>query len=123
MFTYHFLCLQMLTVLSMKGDEQRKLNCSLIISPQLVLAGSDDGLYAFNPEAMMDKKKQMTQISGFGSIHQMVLAKGVDLIVILTGPERRLILLENKLVKCRMSQTLGGETTPFSFRTVKGLKV
>lgn len=39
-----------------------------------------------------------------------------------TGPERRLVMLENKLVKCRMSQTLGGETVPFSFRMVEGLQ-
>lgn len=31
-------------------------------------------------------------------------------------------MLENKLVKCRMSQTLGGETVPFSFRMVEGLQ-
>ncbi|XP_012946733.1 citron Rho-interacting kinase isoform X2 [Aplysia californica] len=113
---------QMLTVLSLKEEERRDFNCTLVISSQLVLAGTDDGLYAFNPSAMTSKRKQMTQISGFGSVHQMILAKGVDLIVILTGPERRLVLLENKLVKCRMSQTLGGETTPFSFRTIEGLQ-
>ena len=32
------------------------------------------------------------------------------------------MMLENKLVKCRMSQTLGGETTPFSAKTIDGLK-
>ncbi|GFS01399.1 citron (Rho-interacting, serine/threonine kinase 21) [Elysia marginata] len=112
----------MLTVMSMKEDEQREFNCSLVISSQLVLAGTEDGLYAFNPQSLNSKRNQLTQLSGFGSVHQMELAKGVDLILVLTGPERRLVMLENKLVKCRMSQTLGGETTPFTVKTIEGLK-
>ncbi|KAK3787038.1 hypothetical protein RRG08_037316 [Elysia crispata] len=113
---------QMLTVISLKDSDQREFNCCLVISSQLVLAGTEDGLYAFNPQGLNSKKKQLTQLSGFGSVHQMELAKGVDLILVLTGPERRLVMLENKLVKCRMSQTLGGETTPFSVKTIEGLK-
>lgn len=113
---------QMLTVMSLKEDEQREFNCCLAISPQLVLAGTEDGLYAFNPQGLNSKRRQLTQLSGFGSVHQIELAKGVDLILVLTGPERRLVMLENKLVKCRMSQTLGGETTPFSVKTIEGLK-
>ncbi|XP_055861655.1 citron Rho-interacting kinase-like isoform X2 [Biomphalaria glabrata] len=113
---------QTLTVLSLKDVECRDFNCTLVISNQLVLVGTDDGLYAFNPQAMTSKRKQMTQLTGFGCVHQMALAKGVDLILVLTGPERRLIMLENKLVKCRMSQTLGGETTPFTFKTIDGLQ-
>ncbi|CAG5116713.1 unnamed protein product, partial [Candidula unifasciata] len=113
---------QMLTVLSLKDGDQREFNCSLVISPQLVLLGTEDGLYAMNPEALTSKNSRLVQLTGFGSVHQMALAKGVDLILILTGPERRLVMLENKLVKCRMSQTLGGETVPFSFRMVEGLQ-
>ncbi|XP_059174276.1 citron Rho-interacting kinase-like isoform X6 [Physella acuta] len=113
---------QTLIVMSLKEEERREFNCTLVISAQLVLVGTDDGLYAFNPQALTSKRKHMTQLTGFGSVHQMALAKGVDLILLLTGPERRLVMLENKLVKCRMSQTLGGETTPFSFKTVEGLQ-
>jgi len=113
---------QMLTVMSLKGEEQREFNCSLVISKELVLCGCEEGLYAFNPSEMTSKQQALTHISGLGSVHQMALARGVDLIVLLTGPERRMVLLDNKLVKCRMSQTLGGETTPVSFRTIEGLK-
>ena len=38
------------------------------------------------------------------------------------GPERRLVMVESKLIKCRMSQTIGGETTPFSFKGVEGVQ-
>ena len=40
----------------------------------------------------------------------------------ITGPERRLVLVDSKLVKCRMSQTIGGETTPFSYKDVEGIQ-
>lgn len=52
---------------------------------QLILIGTDDGLYAFNPETLTSKHSKMTQLTGFGSVHQMALAKGVDLIILLTG--------------------------------------
>lgn len=113
--------------MSLKDDERRDFNCTLVISSQvspanlgeshsidrnyfiiskvmqrdnlkllyyiviffsfsqLVLVGTDDGLYAFNPQALTSKRKQMTQLTGFGSVHQMALAKGVDLILVLTG--------------------------------------
>ena len=38
------------------------------------------------------------------------------------GPERRLVMVDSKLIKCRMSQTIGGETTPFTYKPLEGIQ-
>ncbi|XP_076434884.1 uncharacterized protein LOC143274829 [Babylonia areolata] len=112
---------QMTTVVSLKEADRKEFNCALALSPQLVLLGTDDGLFALNPQSTSGRQ-HLVQLSGFGSVHLMAEAKGVNLVLMLTGPERRLVMVESKLIQCRMSQTVGGETTPFSYRAVEGIQ-
>ncbi|KAK7479958.1 hypothetical protein BaRGS_00028785 [Batillaria attramentaria] len=125
---------QMTTVVSLKEVDRKEFNSALVLSSQIVLLGTDDGLFALNPQSTSGRQ-YLVQLTGFGSVHQIAEAKGVNMVLLLTGcysilpsdehffsPERRLVMVDSKLIKCRMSQTIGGETTPFSYKPVEGIQ-
>ncbi|XP_025090318.1 citron Rho-interacting kinase-like isoform X2 [Pomacea canaliculata] len=112
---------QLMTVVSLKDPDRKEFNCALVLSPQIVLLGTDDGLFALDPQTTTGRQ-YLVQLTGFGSVHQIAEAKGINMVLLLTGPERRLVMVESKLIKCRMSQTIGGETTPFTYKSIEGIQ-
>ena len=59
------------------------IKCSYLFS-QLILLGTDDGLFALNPQSTSGRQ-HLVQLSGFGSVHYAAEAKGVERILLLTG--------------------------------------
>ncbi|XP_041348111.1 citron Rho-interacting kinase-like isoform X2 [Gigantopelta aegis] len=104
--------LQMTTALSIK--EKKELNCSLVLSKQCVLIGCEEGLFAWNPQ----QGDKLIQLTGLGSVHYMCLASTLGMIIIISGQDRHLLMVEKKLVKLRLSQTTGGETVPLPTKMV-----
>ena len=51
---------------------------------QIVLLGTDDGLFALNPQSTSGRQ-HLVQLSGFGSVHQIAEAKGINMVLLLTG--------------------------------------
>ncbi|KAL2092757.1 hypothetical protein ACEWY4_012555 [Coilia grayii] len=106
------------SLLKLEGDDRLDINCTLPLTDQIVLVGSEEGLYALNVI-----KNSLTHIPGLGSVFQIHILKEHEKLLMIVGDERALCLLEIKKVKLSLSQshlpTLP-ELTPFIFETVKG---
>ena len=64
----------------------------------------------------------MKRKEGINQDCRTTLSTTMFLLVLPPGPERRLVMVESKLIKCRMSQTIGGETTPFTYKPLEGIQ-
>ncbi|XP_062854955.1 citron Rho-interacting kinase isoform X2 [Trichomycterus rosablanca] len=106
------------SLLKLEGDDRLDINCTLPFTDQIVLVGSEEGLYALNVI-----KNSLTHISGLGSVFQIYIIKEHDKLLMIVGDERALCLVEIKKVKQSLSQshlpTLP-EIVPYIFETVKG---
>lgn len=51
---------------------------------QIVLLGTDDGLFALDPQTTTGRQ-YLVQLTGFGSVHQIAEAKGINMVLLLTG--------------------------------------
>ncbi|XP_062399500.1 citron Rho-interacting kinase [Sardina pilchardus] len=106
------------SLLKLEGDDRLDINCTLPLTDQIVLVGSEEGLYALNVI-----KNSLTHIPGLGSVFQIHVLKEHEKLLMIVGDERALCLLEIKKVKLSLSQahlpTLP-ELAPFIFETVKG---
>ena len=49
-----------------------------------MLLGAEDGFFALNPLSTSGQQ-HLVQLSGFSGVHHLVLAKGVNLILVLLG--------------------------------------
>ncbi|CDQ86242.1 unnamed protein product, partial [Oncorhynchus mykiss] len=86
--------------------------------PQIVLVGSEEGLYALNLI-----KNSLTHIPGLGSVFQIHIMKEHEKLLMIVGDERALCLVEIKKVKQSLAQShlpAQSELEPFIFETVKG---
>ncbi|XP_050973848.1 citron Rho-interacting kinase isoform X1 [Labeo rohita] len=106
------------SLLKLEGDDRLDINCTLPLTDQIVLVGSEEGLYALNVI-----KNSLTHIPGLGSVFQIHIIKDHDKLLMIVGDERALCLVEIKKVKQSLSQshlpTLP-EIVPYIFETVKG---
>ncbi|XP_043103447.1 citron Rho-interacting kinase isoform X6 [Puntigrus tetrazona] len=106
------------SLLKLEGDDRLDINCTLPLTDQIVLVGSEEGLYALNVI-----KNSLTHIPGMGSVFQIHIIKEHDKLLMIVGDERALCLVEIKKVKQSLSQshlpTLP-EIVPYIFETVKG---
>ncbi|XP_072244647.1 citron Rho-interacting kinase isoform X2 [Leuresthes tenuis] len=106
------------SLLKLEGDDRLDINCTLPLTDQIVLVGSEEGLYALNVI-----KNSLTHIPGLGSVFQIQIIKEQEKLLMIVGDERALCLVENKRVKqCLAQSHLPGqsELAPFIFETVKG---
>ncbi|XP_051524289.1 citron Rho-interacting kinase-like [Myxocyprinus asiaticus] len=106
------------SLLKLEGDDRLDINCTLPLTDQIVLVGSEEGLYALNVI-----KNSLAHIPGLGSVFQIHIIKEHDKLLMIVGDERALCLVEIKKVKQSLSQshlpTLP-EIVPYIFETVKG---
>uniref|UniRef100_A0A8C9W3Q9 Citron rho-interacting serine/threonine kinase n=1 Tax=Scleropages formosus TaxID=113540 RepID=A0A8C9W3Q9_SCLFO len=106
------------SLLKLEGDDRLDINCTLPLTDQVVLVGSEEGLYALNVI-----KNSLAHIPGLGSVFQIQVLKDHDKLLMITGSERALCLVEIKRLKQTLSQShLPGqsELSPYIFETVKG---
>uniref|UniRef100_A0A3B3QXA9 Citron rho-interacting serine/threonine kinase n=1 Tax=Paramormyrops kingsleyae TaxID=1676925 RepID=A0A3B3QXA9_9TELE len=106
------------SLLKLEGDDRLDINCTLPLTDQVVLVGSEEGLYALNII-----KNSLVHIPGLGSVFQIHILKEHDKLLMITGHERALCLLEIKRLKQTLSQShLPGQSdlAPYIFETVKG---
>ncbi|XP_023696592.1 citron Rho-interacting kinase isoform X3 [Paramormyrops kingsleyae] len=106
------------SLLKLEGDDRLDINCTLPLTDQVVLVGSEEGLYALNII-----KNSLVHIPGLGSVFQIHILKEHDKLLMITGSERALCLLEIKRLKQTLSQShLPGQSdlAPYIFETVKG---
>ncbi|XP_011473457.1 citron Rho-interacting kinase isoform X2 [Oryzias latipes] len=106
------------SLLKLEGDDRLDINCTLPLTDQLVLVGSEEGLYALNVI-----KNSLTHIPGVTSVFQIQILKELDKLLMITGEERALCLVEIKKVKQSLSQShlpAQPDLSPFIFETVKG---
>ncbi|CAG5919482.1 unnamed protein product [Menidia menidia] len=105
------------SLLKLEGDDRLDINCTLPLTDQIVLVGSEEGLYALNVI-----KNSLTHIPGLGSVFQIQIIKEQDKLLMIVGDERALCLVEIKRVKQCLAQSHlpGQELAPFIFETVKG---
>uniref|UniRef100_A0A4W5P470 Citron rho-interacting serine/threonine kinase n=1 Tax=Hucho hucho TaxID=62062 RepID=A0A4W5P470_9TELE len=102
----------------LEGDDRLDINCTLPLTDQIVLVGSEEGLYALNVI-----KNSLTHIPGLASVFQIQIIKEHDKLLIITGEERALCLVEIKKVKQSLSQShlpAQPDLSPYIFETVKG---
>ncbi|XP_030621248.1 citron Rho-interacting kinase [Chanos chanos] len=106
------------SLLKLEGDDRLDINCTLPLTDQVVLVGSEEGLYALNVI-----KNSLTHIPGLGSVFQIYIIKEHEKLLMIVGDERALCLVEIKKVKQSLAQshlpTLP-EIVPYIFETVKG---
>ncbi|XP_023664142.2 citron rho-interacting kinase isoform X2 [Paramormyrops kingsleyae] len=106
------------SLLKLEGDDRLDINCTLPLTDQVVLVGSEEGLYALNVI-----KNSLTHIPGLGSVFQIHILRELDKLLMITGPERALCLVDIKKVKQSLSQAhlpAQPELSPYIFETVKG---
>ncbi|XP_053724608.1 citron rho-interacting kinase isoform X2 [Synchiropus splendidus] len=106
------------SLLKLEGDDRLDINCTLPLTDQIVLVGSEEGLYALNVI-----KNSLTHIPGLTSVFQIQILKDLDKLLMITGEDRALCLVEIKKVKQSLSQShlpAPPDLNPFIFETVKG---
>ncbi|KAI4877420.1 hypothetical protein NFI96_011719 [Prochilodus magdalenae] len=106
------------SLLKLEGDDRLDINCTLPLTDQIVMVGSEEGLYALNVI-----KNSLTHIPGLTSVFQIQILKELDKLLMITGEERALCLVEIKRVKQSLSQShlpAQPELSPYIFETVKG---
>ncbi|KAM7018019.1 citron Rho-interacting kinase isoform 2-T2 [Tautogolabrus adspersus] len=106
------------SLLKLEGDDRLDINCTLPLTDQIVLVGSEEGLYALNVI-----KNSLTHIPGLGSVFQIHVIKEQEKLLMIVGDERALCLLEIKRVKQSLAQShlpSQSELAPYIFETVKG---
>uniref|UniRef100_A0A8C7IPW3 Citron rho-interacting serine/threonine kinase n=1 Tax=Oncorhynchus kisutch TaxID=8019 RepID=A0A8C7IPW3_ONCKI len=106
------------SLLKLEGDDRLDINCTLPLTDQIVLVGSEEGLYALNVI-----KNSLTHIPGLGSVFQIHIMKEHEKLLMIVGDERALCLVEIKKVKQSLAQShlpAQSELEPFIFETVKG---
>ncbi|XP_051924107.1 citron Rho-interacting kinase isoform X4 [Hippocampus zosterae] len=106
------------SLLKLEGDDRLDINCTLPLTDQIVLVGSEEGLYALNVI-----KNSLTHIPGLGSVFQIHIIKEMEKLLMIVGDERALCLVEIKRVKQSLSQChlpSQSELAPYIFETVKG---
>ncbi|XP_063067074.1 citron rho-interacting kinase isoform X3 [Engraulis encrasicolus] len=106
------------SLLKLEGDDRLDINCTLPLTDQIVLVGSEEGLYALNVI-----KNSLTHIPGLASVFQIQIIKELDKLLMITGEERALCLVDIKKVKQSLSQShlpAQPDLCPFIFETVKG---
>ncbi|XP_069022201.1 LOW QUALITY PROTEIN: citron Rho-interacting kinase [Embiotoca jacksoni] len=106
------------SLLKLEGDDRLDINCTLPLTDQIVLVGSEEGLYALNVI-----KNSLTHIPGLGSVFQIHIIKEQEKLLMIVGDERALCLLEIKRVKQSLSQShlpSQSDLSPYIFETVKG---
>ncbi|XP_068617014.1 citron Rho-interacting kinase [Brachionichthys hirsutus] len=106
------------SLLKLEGDDRLDINCTLPLTDQIVLVGSEEGLYALNVI-----KNSLTHIPGLGSVFQIHVIKEQEKLLMIVGDERALCLLEIKRVKQSLAQShlpSQSELAPCIFETVKG---
>nr|XP_043879438.1 citron Rho-interacting kinase isoform X2 [Solea senegalensis] len=106
------------SLLKLEGDDRLDINCTLPLTDQVVLVGSEEGLYALNVI-----KNSLTHIPGLTSVFQIQILKELDKLLMITGEDRALCLVEIKKVKQSLSQShlpAQPDLNPFIFETVKG---
>uniref|UniRef100_A0A8C5FKH6 Citron Rho-interacting kinase n=1 Tax=Gadus morhua TaxID=8049 RepID=A0A8C5FKH6_GADMO len=106
------------SLLKLEGDDRLDINCTLPLTDQIVLVGSEEGLYALNVI-----KNSLTHIPGLASVFQIQILKELDKLLMITGEDRALCLVEIKRVKQSLSQShlpAQPDLNPYIFETVKG---
>uniref|UniRef100_A0A8C4GUF3 Citron rho-interacting serine/threonine kinase b n=1 Tax=Dicentrarchus labrax TaxID=13489 RepID=A0A8C4GUF3_DICLA len=106
------------SLLKLEGDDRLDINCTLPLTDQIVLVGSEEGLYALNVI-----KNSLTHIPGLGSVFQIHIIKEQEKLLMIVGDERALCLVEIKRVKQSLAQShlpSQSELAPYIFETVKG---
>uniref|UniRef100_A0A8C1PHL0 non-specific serine/threonine protein kinase n=1 Tax=Cyprinus carpio TaxID=7962 RepID=A0A8C1PHL0_CYPCA len=106
------------SLLKLEGDDRLDINCTLPLTDQIVLVGSEEGLYALNVI-----KNSLTHIPGLESVFQIQVLKELDKLLMITGEERALCLVDIKRVKQSLAQShlpAQPDLSPYIFEAVKG---
>ncbi|TNN77629.1 Citron Rho-interacting kinase [Liparis tanakae] len=106
------------SLLKLEGDDRLDINCTLPLTDQIVMVGSEEGLYALNVI-----KNSLTHVPGLGSVFQIHVIKEQEKLLMIVGDERALCLVEIKRVKQSLAQSHlpnQSDLAPYIFETVKG---
>uniref|UniRef100_A0A3B3Z259 Citron rho-interacting serine/threonine kinase b n=1 Tax=Poecilia mexicana TaxID=48701 RepID=A0A3B3Z259_9TELE len=68
------------SLLKLEGDDRLDINCTLPLTDQIVLVGSEEGLYALNVI-----KNSLTHIPGLTSVFQIQILRELDKLLMITG--------------------------------------
>ncbi|XP_072443309.1 citron Rho-interacting kinase-like isoform X2 [Chiloscyllium punctatum] len=106
------------SLLKLEGDDRLDINCTVPLTEQIVLVGTEEGLYSLNVV-----KNSLVHIPGVGSVFQLHILKELERLVMIAGDERTLCLVDVKKVKQSLAQShLPGqpELVPTIFDSLKG---
>ncbi|XP_017176133.1 citron Rho-interacting kinase isoform X26 [Mus musculus] len=106
------------SLLKLEGDDRLDMNCTLPFSDQVVLVGTEEGLYALNV-----LKNSLTHIPGIGAVFQIYIIKDLEKLLMIAGEERALCLVDVKKVKQSLAQShlpAQPDVSPNIFEAVKG---
>ncbi|XP_044514767.1 citron Rho-interacting kinase isoform X2 [Gracilinanus agilis] len=106
------------SLLKLEGEDRLDINCTLPFSDQVVLVGTEEGLYALNV-----LKNSLTHIPGVGAVFQIYIIKDLEKLLMIAGEERALCLVDVKKVKQSLAQShlpAQPDITPSVFEAVKG---
>ncbi|KAM7144957.1 citron Rho-interacting kinase isoform 4-T4 [Macrochelys suwanniensis] len=106
------------SLLKLEGEDRLDINCTMPFSDQVVLVGTEEGLYALNV-----LKNSLTHIPGLGAVFQIHLIKDLEKLLMIAGEERALCLVDVKKVKQSLAQShlpAQPDISPNIFEAVKG---
>ncbi|XP_022099481.1 citron Rho-interacting kinase-like [Acanthaster planci] len=89
------------TLLSLEAENKVDINCTLLLSHELMLIGCEDGLFAM---AITASPQPLSQLSGIESVFQMKAIAPLGIAIMTVGPERRLCFADLTHLKTMASQ-------------------
>ncbi|KAK3084551.1 hypothetical protein FSP39_015212 [Pinctada imbricata] len=106
-------------LLELSGDRRLELNCTLVLSKQILLLGADEGLYGVNIHN--GRHAVITKLAGIHQIHYMVYTENLSSIIVITGKDRHVIYIHKDAIKTRLNQATSDETTKVPYTVIETL--
>uniref|UniRef100_H3BGN6 Citron Rho-interacting kinase n=1 Tax=Latimeria chalumnae TaxID=7897 RepID=H3BGN6_LATCH len=106
------------SLLKLEGDDRLDVNCTQPFTDQIVLVGTEEGLYTLNV-----LKNSLTHLPGVDAVFQIHVLRELDQLVLIAGEDRALCLVDIKRVKQSLAQShlpAQPEVGSTTFEAVKG---
>ncbi|KAK3710123.1 hypothetical protein QZH41_001607 [Actinostola sp. cb2023] len=107
------------SLLYLENPDKIDMNCTQLLSDELILVGAEEGLYALS----FAKPGRHREIPGIGKVFQISIIADLNLVIMIAGKERNLCCVDLKQLQSRARQ-VNSEVplTPLTTQTIEKIK-